>query len=45
MDDPAKLHEGRVACAFLEILAEKVRVTHTGKKSKTMTTVDYTAKG
>ena len=35
----------KVACAVFEILAKKVGVTHTGTKSKNMTTVAYTAKG
>ena len=35
----------KVACAVLEILAEKVGSTHTGAKSKDMITVAYTAKG
>ena len=34
----------RVASAVLQILAEKVGVTHTGTKSNNMTTVAYTAK-
>ena len=35
----------KIASAVLEILADKVGMTHTGTKSNHFTTVAYTAKG